>query len=221
MYACNLLYIIYSTIFPLYLGYSSPLPITAMNSVELTLQHSIFRSFDLKFLWNPPELKPALHFTFSTSIFVQGYFISYWLLQFKIAFKENHCCVALPILSFPTRKARIPADEGFPRRPRLVSLIWWESWGTKPTRAVHRFWEFQGCSGGRWCLVSHGNRIKSKIRDVSKTEFLSSHCSYHWTNIPPTDLKQLPEKAQPDFCPSETLINSKAVYGEQHQQQCS
>lgn len=33
--------------------------------------------------------------------------------------------------------------------------------------------------GGRWSLVSHGNRIKSKIGDVSKTEFLSSHRSYH------------------------------------------
>lgn len=103
MYACNLIYIIYSTIFPLYLGYPSPLPIIAMNnSVELTLQHSIFRSFDLKILWNPPELKPALYFTFSTSIFVQRYFISCWLLQFKTAFKENHCYVALPNLSFPT-----------------------------------------------------------------------------------------------------------------------
>lgn len=55
--------------------------------------------------------------------------------------------------------------------------------------------EFQRCSGGRCSLVLHGNRMKSKIRDVSKTEFLSSHHSYYSANIPPTDLKQLEEKA--------------------------
>lgn len=72
-----------------------------------------------------------------------------------------------------------------------------ESSGYKPGLFMaFELWEYQRCSGGRCSLVLHGNWMKTKIRDVSKTEFLSSHHSHYSANIPSMDLKQLEEKAQ-------------------------
>lgn len=151
MYLCNLIYIIYLTIFPLYLGYLFPFPIITMNNLELTI---------------------------STT--------SCWWLQLKTAFKEKHWYDALPRhnLSFPTnrdhQKSQYSSFWGVPLGAQI---------GTTELMSLQvlnqgcswllSFGEFQRCSGGRWSLVSHGNKIKSKISNVSKTEFLSSHQSYH------------------------------------------
>lgn len=165
-----------------------PLPITTMDSIELSKQ-SIVKYFDFKILWSSLLLKTALYFKLLTNIFVPNYSISCWWPQMKF-----FCSFKFPLtLSFLTnhehQESWYSSCWGAPWIDQNGTTELMESSGNKPGLFMaFEPWEFQRCSGGRCSLVLHGNRMKSKIRDVSKTEFLSSHHSYCSVNIPPTDL---------------------------------